>query len=614
MEANINTKSSQTIELLAPAGNLENGKAAVNFGADAVYMGAPKFGARAAVGNSLEDIEELINYAHVYRAKVYATVNTILNVKEIEEAYTLIQQLYNMGIDGIIIQDMGLLEFDLPPVKLIASTQANNVTWEKVKFLEDTGFQRVILARELSLSEIKEIKKHTNIELEFFVHGALCVCYSGQCYMSYALGGRSGNRGVCAQPCRRIYSLVDSKGKVLKTNRHLMSLKDLNLSNYLEELIAAGITSFKIEGRLKDETYIKNIAAFYRQKIDAILEGKNLWKASVGKVFFDFTPDPAKTFNREYSDYFIKGRKKSISRMETPKSMGEPIGKVFEIGKEHVGIRNGKVLKPGDGICFFDRERKLKGTGVNKVNGDKVQVQDKRGIGKGALIYRNFEKEFLDKLKKSKTSRKIEIAFLLAENEQGVYLEVKDEEGITVSVPWVSSGEKAKNRERFQDVIKKNLLKLGSTEFYCKEVLIEAEDPDFSPVGQINSLRRETIDLLRKARKESYKRKFFQHEKTSVPYPEKKLDYRGNVLNNRAYGFYKRHGVSAIESAAEWGIDMQGKMLMKTRYCLKHELDMCPRFDKSMVRLDEPLFLMDEEGNRFGLSFDCASCNMEIRR
>lgn len=608
-------KDQKTIELLAPAKDKETGITAVNYGADAVYIGADRFGARAMAGNTLKDIEDLVKYAHIYRSKVYVTVNTILRESEMEEAYPLIRRLHNLGIDGLIIQDMGIMELELPPVKLIASTQTHNTTPEKVKFLEDVGFQRVILARELSLEEIRKIREKTNIELEFFVHGALCVSYSGQCYMSWSMGRRSGNRGVCAQPCRKVYSLIDSKGLVLEKNKHLLSLKDLNLSNYLEELIDAGVTSFKIEGRLKEESYVKNVTAFYRRKLDDILEKRNFGNASVGKVIFDFSPDPVKTFNRDYSDYFIKGRHKAISRMETPKFRGEYIGMVTGKQMNSIVIDTKKSLNPGDGICFLTTDNTLSGTYVNRVEKNTVKIQDGRGIEKGTKIYRNLDKQFTDELKKSRTHREIAVSFSLDETEDSTVLTVRDEEGISVSLPWVFTGEKANNKEHYEEIIRKNLSKLGNTEFYAKEVIFSAKNPDFCSIKEINAMRREIINKLIKAREKAYKPDEFPHEPNSVPYPETKLTFRSNVLNRNSCNFYIRHGVKGIEPAAESGMDLTGSVVMKNRYCLKYELNLCPIHDgKPANPIKEPLFLVDDDRNRFRLEFDCKNCFMEIRK
>jgi len=354
------------IELLAPARNLETGIAAINCGADAVYIGPEKFSARSAAGNSLEDIEKLISRAHLFHAKVYATINTILFDKELEEAGKLITDLYDRGIDAVIIQDMGILEMNLPPVALHASTQADNYDIERIKFLDRAGFPRIVLARELSLDQIREIRKNTQCELEFFIHGALCVSLSGRCYMSASMGGRSANRGECAQPCRKSYTLTDANGEIISKNKYPLSLKDMNQTSNLKDLIDAGVDSLKIEGRLKDVDYVKNVTAHYRKALDNILEGRSdIAKASSGRVYFDFTPDPLKTFNRGYTDYFLRERSGSISSPHTPKSLGKEIGRVTETGNSWFKIISSEKISNGDGLAFFDKDKNVAGVKAN---------------------------------------------------------------------------------------------------------------------------------------------------------------------------------------------------------------------------------------------------------
>src|ERR1035437_1229160 len=356
------------IELLSPAKNLECGLAAINHGADAVYIGASSFGARAAAGNTLEDIATLVQYAHKYRSKVHVALNTILTDEQLPEAEKLIWEVYNAGADALIVQDMGILQLNLPPIALHASTQTDNRTVEKVKFLQDVGFSRVVLARELSLKQIAEIASQTDVELEAFIHGALCVSYSGQCYMSQANCGRSANRGQCAQYCRLPYHLVDADDNVLVKNKHLLSLKDLDQSDSLEEMLEAGVTSFKIEGRLKDADYVKNITAYYRRKLDAILDGSTRYRrASAGRTTILFEPNPEKSFRRSNTDYFLHGRKPDIAQLETPKSLGEPIGKVTYIGRNFFEMQNGTLLNNGDGLCFINKHGDLTGFRVNRV-------------------------------------------------------------------------------------------------------------------------------------------------------------------------------------------------------------------------------------------------------
>jgi len=606
------------IELLAPAKNLESGIAAIKCGADAVYIAAERFGARSAAGNSLEDIEQLIKFAHKYRAKVYITINTLLKNNEIQQAYTLIKKLYQIGADAIIIQDMGLLEMDLPPIPLFASTQTNNTTSQKVKFLEEVGFQRVILARELSLEQIKEIRTKTKIDLEFFVHGALCVCNSGQCYMSYAIGGRSGNRGECAQPCRKKYSLVDSQNKIIAQDKYLLSLKDLNLSNHLENLINAGISSFKIEGRLKDEAYIKNIVSFYRQELDFVLEKKELPKNSIGKSIISFSPNPQKTFNRGYSEYFINGRNEVVSSINTPKSIGEEIGKVNFVQKNSFSVSGNAKLNNADGICFFDKDMELQGTIINKVMGNNIFPDDINGILENTFIYRNLDHEFLKTLKNSKIERKIGVnLYLSEENDELIFIAI-DEEGVKAQISLKNSFELAQNKEKALETLEKQLLKLGETDFYADSTEINLKDVYFIPVKEINEIRRQLIQKLEEERIKLYPQQITKIEKNNYPYPDKKFDYTGNVLNKYAEEFYKRHGLEEIKPAAETGLNMAGKKVMTTKYCLKHQFNICSKHhfchpeQREESNSTEPFYLIDENNHKYELKFNCSKCEMEI--
>ncbi len=389
----------QTVELLSPAKNATFGIEAINHGADAVYIGAPKFGARSAAGNSMQDIESLINYAHKFNARIYIALNTILKGNELPEAQQLIRNLYNVGADAIIIQDMGILQLDLPPIALHASTQTDNRTVEKVDFLEKAGFSQVVLARELSLEQIKNISSRTSVPLEVFVHGALCVSYSGQCYISQSLGKRSANRGECAQYCRLPYNLIDAEGKTILADKHLLSLKDLNLSNYLTDLIDAGVYSFKIEGRLKDLDYVKNVTAFYRQRLDEILStSKTKKKSSSGNIFYFFEPNPEKTFHRGSTCYFLHGRTEdTIASFDTPKSTGEYIGKINDVTKNYFTISKNKLsptLHNGDGLCFINKRGEFCGFRLNKVEENRLYPAQMPMIDKNTTVYRNLDYEF----------------------------------------------------------------------------------------------------------------------------------------------------------------------------------------------------------------------------
>lgn len=601
-----------TIELLAPAKNAEIGIAAIDCGADAVYIGAKAFGAREAAGNSVQDIARLTQYAHKYWARVYVTLNTILYDDEFPEALRLIDELYHAGIDGLIVQDAGLLECDLPPLPLIASTQMHNATPEKIAFLERVGFQRVILARELNLEQIRAIRaKTTTIELECLVHGSLCVCYSGQCYMSYAIGGRSGNRGQCAQPCRRLYTLQDSAGKTLCRNRYLLSLKDMYRADYLRELIEAGVTSFKIEGRLKDESYVKNIVSYYRRRIDDVLHDTGLKKSSSGVTQADFTPDPLKTFQRGYTDYFLTGNSDNVASLDTPKSIGEPIGKVIALTKATCTLDSNIPLHTGDGLCFFDRDRILRGTLINAVTRQTMTPDNMQGIEIGTFIYRNYDREFVTLLKKSRIERRIAVTLTLTELPNGVRLAACDEDGNQAEAALLADKQLAKDAVNALATLEKQLKKFGATEFICEKLIIELSAPYFFPVAQLNALRRNVLEQLATVRAQQHPILRGRIIANSAPYPELQLSYLGNVLNKRAEAFYRRHGVTQIQPAAESGLSLRGKKVMTTKYCLKRQLDLCGEHAQS-PQVAEPLFLIDEHGQKYRLHFDCARCEMDI--
>lgn len=602
----------KTVELLAPARNLQTGIAAIKAGADAVYIGAPLFGAREAAGNPLSDIAELVKYAHQFRVRIYVTLNTILTDEEIPVALELIAQLHEIRIDGLIIQDMGLLECALPPIPLIASTQTNNRTPEKVTFLEKVGFQRIILARELSLHEIQEIRQNTNVELEFFIHGSLCVCYSGQCYMSYAIGGRSGNRGRCAQSCRRIYSLVDSGGQILMKNRYPLSLRDLNLSPYLKELIEVGINSFKIEGRLKDEFYVMNIVSYYRKELDRLLPQIGLTKSSTGRTIVDFLAAPEKTFSRDFTTYFLNGRDKNMGSVDTPKSIGEKIGVVQSVYPKYFILGQGtSQLNPGDGICFFDEKQNLQGTCINQVQENKIFPEQIDAIQKGTIIYRNYDQLFLQQIKKSHVARKISVNLWLTETITGFKLTAIDEDGYQSEASINTKKIKAEKPELAEATIQKQLSSMGSTHFECIQITIHINPIPFIPIVILNTLRREVLEKLNSIRLENHPQLKVRRMPNNFPYPEKSLTFQGNVLNQKAQAFYRRHGVGAIETAAESGLEMIGRKVMTTRYCILAQTGRCLLTNKT-ERLKLPLFLIDKNNRRFELKFDCKRCEMEI--
>jgi 23S rRNA 5-hydroxycytidine C2501 synthase len=598
------------IELLAPAKNLECGIAAVDCGADAVYIGPERFGAREQAGNSLQDIEKLVRHAHKFWARVYATVNTILRDDEISPALELIRRLYETGVDGLIVQDPGLLECDLPPIPLIASTQMNNDTPERVRFLENTGFKRVILARELGLSEIRKIRSATSIELETFIHGALCVSASGRCTMSYAIGGRSGNRGQCGQPCRLPYSLTDENGQSLGT-RHWLSLRDLNLSAHIEDLLDAGITSFKIEGRLKDKAYVMNVTRLYRETIDRILEGTVLRKASSGIVVDSFVPDPEKTFNRGYTVYFLNGRQPGMGSPDTPKFTGEPLGEAVSVSRDRFIISTSMHLSPGDGISFFDRDGTLQGSVVNRVEGTTVFPDRLQGIEKGTFVYRNHDHVFIRNLEKSRIRRKIRVEMRLESILEGLRLSARDEDGIEAVHSLVNEQKPAEKKELAERTLNKQLTSMGDSDFICGRLDLNLDEIPFIPVSVLNGLRREILRQLAENRMQNRPYEKRRITPNDVPFPENEITYMGNVLNGKAADFYRRHGVRHVEPAAESGLDMKGKKVMTTRYCLRYEMGKCSGKARS-IKPHPPWMLTDRDGRSFRVRFDCQNCRMEI--
>ena len=601
------------IELLAPARDLECGRAAIDAGADAVYIGAARFGARSRAGNRLADIAALVQYAHTFWARVYVTLNTLLYDNEVPQAARLAYQLHDIGVDALIIQDVGLLECDLPPIPLIASTQMHNHTPERVAFLERVGFRRVILARELSLAQTAAIRRETTIELETFVHGALCVSYSGQCYMSYAIGGRSGNRGECAQPCRRKYSLVDGNGKTLVEDRHLLSLKDMNRSHALADLLDAGVTSFKIEGRLKDKGYVTNVVSAYRHELDRVLAARGLSRTSSGRSQVDFAPDLSKTFNRGYTSYYLDGRRDTPGSIETPKMMGELVGEVARVDRRSFRLAStSATLHNGDGLCFFDADGVLQGTVANAVNGQIVTPNSLTGIRKGTQIYRNHDHAYLRQLEKSRITREIDVTLTLGETADGFSLTAVDEDGVTATSTLSTEKIVAEKPEKMTATVEKQLRKTGGTAFTCSDVEMAWDGVYFLPVAALNELRRVTLERLVAARDDARPVLTGGIYKNNVPHPERKLTYLGNVLNQQAAAFYRRHGVTQIEPAAESGeIDLRGKRVMRTRYCIRHQLGYCLR-DTEAPALNAPLSLIDEDGHRYPLRFDCAACEMEV--
>ena len=599
------------IELLAPARNLECGIEAINHGADAVYIGAPKFGARAAAVNSLEDIAALVEYAHLYNVRIYVTVNTILKEEELKETEEMIRELYRIGVDALIVQDMAIAKLELPPIPLHASTQMDNRTVDKVKFLRDAGFRQVVLARELSLREIGKIHEACpDTPLEVFVHGALCVSYSGQCYVSQACFGRSANRGECAQFCRLPFSLVDAEGKIIAKDKHLLSLKDLNQSEELEALLDAGASSLKIEGRLKDVSYVKNVTAAYRQKLDAIFaRRKEYTRASSGKCRFDFKPQLDKSFSRGFTRYFLHGRSKDIFSFDTPKSLGEEMGTMKESRGNYLTVAGVKSFSNGDGLCYLDEQGRLQGFRINRVDGNKLYPQEMPRIKPRTMLYRNFDQEFERILARKSSERKIAVCILLAENNFGFSLTMTDEDDNSVTLTLPRDREPARTPQA--DNLKNQLAKLGNTPFEAERIDIDFSENWFIPASVLSELRRQLVEQLIIARKVNYRRELAVWKPTTHTFPQQTLSYLGNVMNTRAASFYQDHGVKEVEPAYEKQ-PVEAAVLMFCKHCLRYSMGWCPIHQRERSPYKEPYYLVGTDGKKFRLSFDCKNCQMKV--
>ena len=610
------TRIQHPLELLAPAKNADFGIEAIKHGADAVYIGGPAFGARYGAGNNVADIKRLCDFAHRYRAKVFVALNTILHDDELDGSRLLAWKLYEAGADALIIQDMGLLEMDLPPIQLHASTQTDNRNADKVKFLEDVGFSQVVLARECSLNEIINIASHTNVSLEYFVHGALCVAFSGQCYISQAHTGRSANRGECSQACRLPYTLVDDKGKTITENQHLLSMKDNNQTDNMLELARAGVCSFKIEGRLKDLSYVKNITAHYRALLDEIIANNpEFTRASSGRSTFTFTPQPDKTFNRGYTDYFAGGRQDDIGAFDSPAFVGELIGEVLEIGDGFFTVNADKPFNNGDGVCFYNSEGTLIGMRINRADGKTLfPAEMPEELTEGATLFRNRDQEFERALEKDSAERRISVTPVLTETDDGFALTLTDEDGVTATVNRKngpkSEWQLAQNPEQTMAKLKENLSKFGNTMFVAEPVELKLSQPWFLPVSAINALRREATEQLEAARIASHPRPPRAVPAVNpVPYPQEELTYLGNVFNTKARQFYEKHGVKLIEEAYEAGNEKGMVSLMITRHCLRYSFNLCPKEVKHLK--PDPMTLVN--GNeKLILKFDCKACEMHV--
>lgn len=612
--------TSKKLELLAPARNAEFGIEAILHGADAVYTGGPAFGARANAGNSVADIAQLASHAHRYNARVLVALNTLIREDELEDARALVWQVFEAGADALIVQDMGLLELDLPPIQLHASTQADIRSPAKARFLEDVGFSQLVLARELSLAQIAGIAAQTTATLEFFVHGSLCVSYSGLCNLSHAQTGRSANRGDCSQPCRLPYALADQDGHVVAADKHLLSLKDNDQSANLRALIAAGIRSFKIEGRLKDLSYVKNITAHYRRQLDEIIaETPGLRRTSSGSSTFLFTPQADKTFNRGATDYFVNDRQADIGAFESPKFVGAEIGKVTRLAHDSFIVSSKAPLHNGDGISYFDAHGELAGLRINRAEAAGTgyrlfpllsEARLPADLQLDTTIYRNRDQEFERQLEKPSAERRIPLHLRLAETADGFALHLTDDEGVGAVSHLSCRKEVAKNPEPALKTLRENLGKLGATIYSLASLELAISAPWFIAASAINALRRSAVAALDAARAAAWQRPPRSAPvEPPVPYPEDTLSYLGNVCNSKARAFYERHGVRVIAPAYECNAEKGEVSLMITKHCLRYSFNLCPKQGKG-IRPD-PLILIN--GNeKLTLRFDCKPCEMHV--
>lgn len=591
------------IELLAPARDLTTGIEAICHGADAVYIGAHRFGARAAAGNSIEDIRQLVEYAHPYGVKIYVTLNTILFDSELDDVHQLVCELSDIGVDALIVQDFAVYEMAKDVIgsnlNLHASTQMDNRTAEKVAWLRDIGFRQVVLARELTLGEISEIHRQVpDVRLEVFVHGAICVSYNGQCYASQHCFGRSANRGECAQFCRMPFDLIDAEGHVLQRQKHLLSLRDMNRSHDLEALLDAGVSSLKIEGRLKDVTYVKNVVAYYRQQLDEIFRRRNEYhRSSLGHESITFRPDPTKSFNRLFTDYFLHGRTPNMANILTPKSMGEPVTSQTQFSN-------------GDGICYINREGMLEGMRINNTEKGLPPI-----LAKGVKLYRNHDQQFQQLLSKPTATRKIYVHWLLKDTDDGFILRLTREDGQSTEKQFPYPHEVARSPQT--EPIKRQLSRLGDTPYECTGIDIELSYNWFIPGSVLAEWRRCLCGEM------SESPLTLNHSPLTLNHSPLTLhhSYQSNVANHLARKFYLDNGANQVEWAleVEKPKDNRPLLIMTCRYCIRHELGLCPKRQKDEGKktngtdhTPSTLFLRLSDGRRFPLRFDCKQCIMEV--
>lgn len=626
------------LELLSPARNADIGIEAVNHGADAVYIGGPGFGARATAGNEIRDLERLIQHAHRFGSRIFITLNTILRDDELEGARKMAWDVYNIGADALIIQDMGLLELDLPPIQLHASTQCDIRTPEKARFLQDVGLSQLVLARELDLKQIRAVREvlDPGTTIEYFIHGALCVAYSGQCYISHAHTGRSANRGDCNQACRLPYEVMDQHGRIIAHQKHVLSMKDNNQSDNLRALIDAGVRSFKIEGRYKDMAYVKNITAHYRKLLDEIIEEREfselpLARSSSGTTTFTFHPDPDQNFNREFTDYFVNGRQQDIGAFDTPKTPGRTIGWVTQVGDKWFELEvhdKDTVLNNGDGLCYYDLQKELIGVHINRAECVNVKkgiwrvfpkdpIAGFKDLRKGLEINRNRDMNWVRMLEKKSSDRRIGLWAEFAETAEGFALTLTDEDGFAGSSSIAQEHQAATDAGKAEATLREQLGRFGATIFAVHDIALNISQPWFVPASALNQLRRDAVAALELARAGGFVRlPRAKPVEPPVPFPEDTLTYLANVYNHKAHDFYMKHGVKVIDAAYESKEELGEVSLMITKHCVRYSMSLCPKQAKGVIGVKgtikaEPLQLINGK-EKLTLRFDCKPCEMHV--
>jgi len=614
---------SHHLELLSPARDAAIAREAILHGADAVYIGGPGFGARHNASNSLRDIAELVPFAHRFGAKVFVTLNTILHDDELEPAQRLITDLYQTGVDALIVQDMGVLALDIPPIELHASTQCDIRTVEKAKFLSDVGFSQIVLARELNLNQIRDIHQAADATIEFFIHGALCVAYSGQCNISHAHTGRSANRGDCSQACRLPYTLKDDQGRVVAFEKHLLSMKDNDQTANLGALIDAGVRSFKIEGRYKDMSYVKNITAHYRQMLDEIIDDRgDLARASAGRTEHFFIPSTDKTFHRGSTDYFVNARKDDIGAFDSPKFIGLPVGEVLKVAKDHLDVTVTEPLANGDGLNVMIKREVVgfRANTVEKTGENRYRIwpnempADLFKARPNAALNRNLDHNWQQALLKTSSERRIAVDIELGGWEEQLILTMTCEDGIRVTHTLDGMFEVANNAEKALNSLKDGVAKLGQTIYYARNIDVTLPDALFVPNSLLNQFRRETAEMLDAARLAEYPRGSRKAEAVPAPvYPDTHLSFLANVYNHKAREFYHRHGVQLIDAAYEAHEEKGDVPVMITKHCLRFAFNLCPKQAKGNIKSWKATPMQLVNGDEvLTLKFDCRPCEMHV--